>query len=225
MKINLKHKISVYDEAVMIYGFLKFDTLKGGNEFASRITKTYANLRSDSGWEEILNATEEAFKSNLENLKEYSNKASIVWGLVENSFIDAVRKLFKYEFNDFMITSFPSLVELNPRNIKSKTFNPYINEKNVESMYMHEIMHFYFSEYISLNLNINSIDLEPYWSASEVFNNVVLSQGVFLPLQSHVGEIPYKDHQKLIPKAKKLFTERKNINEFINNLINLCEDK
>lgn len=166
------------------------------------------------------------YKINRNRLKEKAEIFQSQWDKVEKSFISNTEKLFNgYKFPNGKYIGYVSSFNCNPRFLEDKTFQLFYKSDSSIETTSHEMMHFIFYAYTSEKFSRITKDLDNsnglWWNAAEIFNNVVLSSKKFTEILKTNGDDSYPDHQKYIPRAKKLYSETKSIDDFISKLFNL----
>jgi hypothetical protein len=175
------------------------------------------------------NFFETYYKKEIGNLEKVRKEYQKAWDKINNKIMIALSEIVEYSWpkNCEKITARVSLCPINPRYIKSRTFdiNYSASLHSMKAITIHEILHFiYFEKWKRIFPKIPEKKFEaPYlvWDLSELITSIVLSDKRIQNVFKH-KPTPYKEHEKMKISGKcvlnyinELYKKRKNFEDFL----------
>ncbi len=204
------------------------DVKRGGIDFSNGIFNVHPEIAylkkilKRNKREEIINKYFDKFyKSHEDYLKKKALEFFKEWNKVETAFIAITDRLFNsYHFPKGQYIGYLSIVDCNPRFLRSKTFQIfYAHPRGVKYVTAHELLHFIFYDYaikkypeIFKKLDTGS---GIFWDLAEIFNVIVLSLPKFKKLHKQEKVFCYPEHKKYLPELKKLWQRTSNIDNWL----------
>ena len=168
-------------------------------------------------------------KKEIENLNKAKERYQKTWERINDDVMITLSEIVeqKWPKNLDKITARISLCPINPRHIKSRTFDIYYKSSihDSKATNIHEILHFiYFEKWKKLFPKIPEKKFDaPYlvWDLSEMATSIILSDKRIQKIFKHKPH-PYKEHEKIKINEKYLLTylrefykKRKNFDNFL----------
>lgn len=157
---------------------------------------------------------DQEIKRGMENVKKE-------WSRVDDRFYEVLDKIFLgFESEQKNYTGIVSIYLMYSRNIQDKIFFfPYKNLKwDPISTISHEIMHFFFFDYIKEKYNVleetefRDKDTKYVWQLSETFNTVIENWKTYKDIFQYTGDIkPYSGCEEIYRKMKKQWDKDQSI--------------
>ncbi|NQU83416.1 MAG: hypothetical protein HQ536_01775 [Parcubacteria group bacterium] len=149
------------------------------------------------------------------------------WKFIEKKYFKLICKIFKnHSWPKGKYIGFASIFEMYPKNIKEKTFYFSGLKKDLNfniATVAHEMLHFIFFDYIKVRYGINEgTELKNkspkyIWNVSEVFNLVIETWKPYQKIFKTNGKSYYFMHKKMLPKMKRLWKEKENIDYLLDH--------
>jgi len=159
-------------------------------------------------------------------VKEFNQR----WGKLEKSYFNLIKDIFKLKtLPNHKYTGYLSIINCGPRFLEDRSFQVFYKKPN-DSMYvtMHEILHFFFYDYVFKNYpKFRKLDpnKEILWELAEVFNSVILAESEFKKVHKQKRDWSYPAHRKYLKNLKKLWQESKCIDTWINKGFDYLKNK
>lgn len=218
IKIDLNKKLD-YE---VYKNFYDFKT--AGVDFGARIIKDHPDI-TIKNYRKYIDEFYADKKDILEkNKKEFIN----LLNKKQNIFFDAVKNLFKINFDNSLYAGFISIFDCNPRYFKTKNFQIFYKKTNLEKLEVafHESFHFAFFEYYDKFFKIKTEKLDKnsgkLWELSEIFNVIILNQKGFRDILEREEKLFYPDLKDKLIIVKKIWNENHdNMKNFIIKSLNI----
>ena len=149
------------------------------------------------------------------------------WKVAEKNYFKLINKIFKnYPWPKGKYIGFASIFEMYPKNVKEKTFYFSGLKKDLNfniATIAHEMLHFIFFDYIKVKYGINegtelkNKNPKYVWNVSEVFNLVIETWKPYQKILKTNGKPYYFTHSKMLPKMKKLWKEKEDIDYLLDH--------
>ena len=150
----------------------------------------------------------------------------------ETAYFLLVNKIFGgYPWPKNKYIGYFSIFDFCPRFLDSGEFQVFIydNKENQLFTIFHEMLHFIFYDYAQKTFPeiLGNIDTDSgvFWDLAEMFNTVIQSTEEFIELHGEINNMGYPDHNLILPKAKEIWSEEKNIFNWIDQMIRILEIK
>ncbi|MDD4761895.1 MAG: hypothetical protein PHZ25_02650 [Candidatus Pacebacteria bacterium] len=144
----------------------------------------------------------------------------------QDAFFFETAKIFKnYPWPKKKFIGFFSIFDFCPRFLEDGSFQVFIyDSKNLQLFTIfHEMLHFIFYNYAKNNFpnEFKKMDTEKgkFWDLAEIFNTAIQNSNSFVKIHGKIKNIGYKEHKKLIPLAEKLWNEKKDIDFWIEKML------
>ena len=175
--------------------------------------------------EEINRYVDDFYKKKKEILDRRVKELGQRWLEIDGPYFNLVKKLFKLKkLPNRRYSGYLSIINCGPRFLEDKSFQVFYRRPK-DSMYvaMHEILHFFFYDYVFKN-HPRFKKLDPnqgiLWELAEVFNSVILSEPEFKKTYKQKRDWSYPAYRKYLKDLKKIWHESKNIDIWIEKAFN-----
>lgn len=164
-------------------------------------------------------------------LRKRTKDFSREWNGVEQKFFATVNVLFRgFPFPKGRYIGYVSVFDCNPRFLTDKKFQVFHQHPaGVRYVTSHELLNFIFYDYTRKKFNriFNGLSTEEglWWDCAEIFNAVMLSSPEFVKIHSVKKIVSYPEHKKYIPRLRKVWQKKKNVNPLIKEIISLLQQK
>ena len=203
-----------------------FGLKQGGLDFSgcvlgpnSRLRKVLETKDKDRK-KEINKYVDGVYKNKKEILGKRVKEFGQRWLKLEKPYFNLVKKIFKLKtLPNYKYTGCLSIINCGPRFIEQKSFQVFYRRPK-DSMYvtMHEILHFFFYDYVFKN-HPRFKKLDPnqgiLWELAEIFNSVILAEPEFKKIHKQKREWSYPAHRKYLKDLKKLWQESEDIDIWV----------
>lgn len=159
-----------------------------------------------------------AYRENRPAMERQLRHAEQLFSAREKDFSAALRGILRSEaFFRERYRAFLSIFPFNPRFVKDRSFQFFwrADDDYLVRVIVHELLHFaFFAELRERAPKLFSSldpDAAPLWDASEIWNVVIQNQPEFLALYGGLPYEGYPAHQPLIPRARELWAETRDI--------------
>lgn len=166
------------------------------------------------------------YKSHQNELLFLSKKIEKNFVKKQKSFFLKADKIFKgHSWPKKKFTGFFSIFDFCPRFLKDGSFQVFIyDSKNLQLFTIfHEMLHFIFYDYAKKKFpnKFKKMDTEKgkFWDLAEIFNTAIQNSNSFVKIHGKIKNIGYKEHKKMIPLAKKLWNEKRDIDFWIEKML------
>ncbi len=150
-----------------------------------------------------------------------TDRAKKEWHKVAKDYFRLMNRIFKdHPWPKGKYIGFASVFEMYPKNVKEKIFYFSGLKKDLNfniATIAHEMLHFMFFDYIDKNTRVRDRGSENIWNASEVFNLVIETWKPYQKIFKTNGKAYYFMHKKMLPKMKKLWKEKEDIDYLLNH--------
>lgn len=170
--------------------------------------------------EEIDNYANNVYRKKEEILDKRVKELNQRWLKIEKPYFNLIKKLFKLKkLPNYRYTGYLSIINCGPRFLKDRSFQVFYRRPK-DSMYvaMHEILHFFFYDYVFKN-HPKFKKLDPnkgiLWELAEVFNSVILAGPEFKKIHKQKRDWSYPAHRKYLKDLKKFWRDYKDIDIWI----------
>ena len=160
------------------------------------------------------------YKKRKEILNKRIREFTQRWSKLEKPYFNLFKKLFKLKnLPNRKYTGYLSIINCGPRFLESKSFQVFYRRPK-DSMYvaMHEILHFFFYDYVFKNYP-RSKKLDPnrgiLWELAEIFNSVILAEPEFKKIHKQKRDWSYPAHRKYLERFKEYWHRDKDIDKWI----------
>ncbi|MBU1110818.1 hypothetical protein KKB83_04325 [Patescibacteria group bacterium] len=203
---------------------------KAGVDFGLGIVSLYPELGQVRG--EALSAKQHLvdnfvdvfYREHFLELKEAKESLSRVWKGKEYKFYQAVDEIFNsHPWPEGGYVCYLSIFNCNPRFLEEKTFQVFYKHINRAcALIAHEMLHFIFYDYIASRFpsSLEKENADTVWEVSEIFNSLVFTFPAFQEMLGKVEDLTYPEHEALLSEYKKLWRKSKNIDEFLEKVLN-----
>lgn len=211
----------------MIYMFIKhLKYRQGGIDFVGCVLgpnpklKKVVKMSGKKKKEEINRYVDEFYKNKKEILNKKAKEFDRRWNKLEKSYFNLVKNLFKLKnLPNRKYTGYLSIINCGPRFLEDKSFQVFYRRPK-DSMYttMHEILHFFFYDYVFKNYpRFKKLDPNRgvLWDLAEIFNSVILAEPEFKRIHKQRRDWSYSAHRKYLKKFKEYWQKDKDIDAWI----------
>ncbi len=160
------------------------------------------------------------YQQNDSRLNQKLREVKAHWDNIETEYFSELQKI-GFEYNpSIKYTAYLSVINACPRVISTKSFWFGYNMKieNDLRIICHEILHFFFYEYISKHFP-GQLNTQQKWHLSEIFNYVILNQPRISRLFSPSLEQGYPIHKEYLYGFAKLYIGSKGLDDFMKQAI------
>lgn len=217
----------------MIKVFLKESG--GGINFGKGIVKIHPQLKQIQSMQEVKEKkelinkyTDFYYKNNKKSIQKNIDRIRTAWRKVEKKYQYITENYFEnFKLNQKNITAYASIINCNPRFIESKTFQFYYKKTQEDAIHTiaHEILHFYFFDFINLNFKKESTALsdDKLWDLSEIFNYIVLKSDKYSKIINKKFITHYPDHKPFLNEFENAYKNSFNAKDFIKHGIGIIQ--
>lgn len=192
---------------------------QGGLDFSGCVLgpnpelKKVLKMKGKKRKEEMNRYVDDFYRKKREILDKRVKEFSQRWSKIEEKYFDLVKKIFKLKKlpkNQYI--GYLSIINCGPRFLEDRSFQVFYRRPK-DSMYvtMHEILHFFFYDYIFKKYPKIFKKLDPnkgnFWDLAEIFNSVILSEPEFKKLHKQKRDWSYPVHRKYLKDLKKYWQE------------------
>ncbi len=225
MQPHVIFKLNKSLDKKMAFAFLNVKA--GGIDFSNGIIRIHSELKSikkkkKTDQKKIIDQYFDSFyKKHSDYLKKRTEKFQAEWNKTEKRYFRKVGRIFKnHPFPKGKYIGYLSIIDCNPRFLKDKTFQVfYSHPEGVISITAHELLHFIFYDYCFKKYPEIFKKLDPdrgtFWDLAEIFNLIILSQAEFKKIHRQKSVACYPAYKKYIPKLKRLWFSKKDIDEWL----------
>lgn len=204
-------------------GFHFLEHKKAGVNFGAKIIKDYPELKAaqkskDKKKEKIISSYVKSFYlKNDKELKQTRLEFQDEWNKNAEAFFTAANKLFNnHSWPKGKYHAYLSIFNCNPRFLKNKTFQVYWKHpKGVVAVSSHEMLHFFFYDYVEKNFSKKPMSENSLWQLSEIFNHFVLAEPDFVKLTNVPKPSLYPNLVNLSKELRPLWEKSKSAHDFL----------
>lgn len=198
-----------------------------GIDYRRNIIKVHPQMKNvKCNKRAISNFVNRFYNLNKKSLKEVQKNFQQQWDSVEEEFVKKTVELFEgFNFPESKYFAFISAFNYkNPRILEDCSFLMFYKTVDCRITTSHELMHFIFYAFTKIVMKELVDNLDPnrglWWDTAEILNSVVLSSEKFKRVFKSDHKFCYPEHELLLPRAKRMFQDSNNIQDFIRNLFN-----
>jgi len=152
------------------------------------------------------------------------------WRKKENDFFNISTSIFNgFEFQKGMYICYLSIIDCNPRFLKSKTFQVFYKKTVEEAIQTiaHELLHFIFFDFLSekMKKEMKILSKEDVWNLSEIFNVVILKSNLYKDIIDKKTVYSYPEHRKYLLPFERIYKKSTDIKDFILKGIKILDRK
>lgn len=163
------------------------------------------------------------YKKDKVKINTVTRKTKEKWQIAQKNFFKETSLIFKnHPWPKGEYVAYPTIWGTFPRFLKNKTFTfPYkkISNNFVLFVFMHEMMHFIFYDYVVKKYPkiFKKLDTESgiFWDMAEIFNTIILDQPKYKKLHKYKKAYCYPQHKKHIPKLKKNWEKEPDLDKWL----------
>lgn len=162
--------------------------------------------------------TERFYKNNETELRNATLKFDRQWREIAPAFFKLTDDLFKQPFPRGKYICYPSIWNINPRDLNEKTFQIYYRSNQFTETATHEMLHFIFFDYVKNNFPKHEKSPK-IWAVSEALNVLIQNQPRWRRILKTKKQRPYPLHKNLLKKMAKIWDKNKNLNNLLNSIL------
>lgn len=226
MRPLIKFKLNKSLDIKMAEAFFGFK--RGGVDFSRGIINVHPELKilksvknKQKRKKIIKTYFDDFYKKHDDYLKNRIIEFDTEWKAVEDRFLNETNKIFREcNFPKGKYTGYLSIIDCNPRFIKSKTFQVfYFHPCGARYVTTHEMLHFIFYDYAIKKFPkiFKKLDTESgiFWDLAEIFNTVILSTSGFKKIHGQKNTSPYPEHRKYISQATVFWEKTRDVDAWL----------
>jgi len=204
---------------------------RAGKDFSKGVIEMHPELKKaiDADFKEkrkiISDYVERYYKKNMEKIKKNTELIKKTWSEIEEDFFKEVEKLFELNRDTReKYTAYAVMTKNFPRYIEDKIFTVgyEVSLKFNIRIICHELLHFFFYDYIDNNFP-DYLSYKEKWTFSEIFNLLILNLPEFKKFIEPCLEEGYPIHRKFISKYETIYNDSDNIRDFFEKGIELTK--
>lgn len=209
----------------------------GGIDFGKGIVQLHPKLKSVKSLKNIERKKrvihlyfDDYYRTHKEAINHSIKNLQKAWHKKEKEFVIRTEKFFGgFQFPQGKYIAYASIINCNPRFLKSKTFQYFYKKPLSDAIYTvaHELLHFIFFDFVEKKIKneIKDLSEDQIWDLSEIFNVVVLGSPRYQQIVDKRYVVPYPNHKRFLSQFRKVYGNSRDAEEFIKQGVAIIKAK